>query len=104
MKEREPFFVSCGLPIVLAKPMAHKHCGRLIPEYSWIKTQIMLKVTHSHSSVIQDGCFSTCFALGDVCYCRSATSFTIRCPNSTGFEVWKPFRHILTIHHFFPVD
>jgi len=36
--------------------------------------------------------------------CRSATSFTIHCPNSTGFKVWTPFRHTLTTRHFFPVN
>jgi hypothetical protein len=27
------FFAACGLPIVLAKPITHKPCGSLTPEY-----------------------------------------------------------------------
>jgi hypothetical protein len=57
----------------------------------------------SHSSVIQD-CSSTRALFSRACCCQPATSFIVRCANSTGFEVWTPFCHTLMILHLFPIN
>ena len=80
----------CGLQIVLVESIAQNYVEVNLlnnTEYCPIrKTQTMLKLIHSHSSVIQDCCFNMCFVLGGAYCCWSVTSL-IRCPNLTGFEV-----------------
>lgn len=60
--------VLCGLQRVLTESIAQNFVEAELlnnTEYCPIhKTQTMLKLIHSHSSVIQDCCFSMCFVLG----------------------------------------